>query len=182
MLRISIFIGLLLTIPACKNTAERKEPAAQSPKPQQVKSYAWHSFSDPHHKDSFSIVLSTPDSLINGQVVFTITRYDGKEIFREEFSARRLLTYSISQPASGDDVEVFLRNRIVTFFITENFITPAISSEEEFHADYADETIWRAVKNDPDAIGFYYLLGEEDGRRIAYASSLGRVVQYFNCC
>ena len=66
--------------------------------------------------------------------------------------------------------------------MTNNFINPAIAADDKFEADYSDKEIWDDIKSDPTAIGFYYMLGEEDGRRIAFSKKTGKVLMYFNCC
>ena len=84
--------------------------------------------------------------------------------------------------ASVKDQENFIKSRVLEFFDEKNFKTPAIKSDEVFDEDYSDKDIWESIKNDKHAIGFYFLIGEEDGRSIAYSKRLKKVVLYFNCC
>lgn len=176
------FIALLLIVAGCQNADKASAPEAVQETQPEVSSYALHAFSHPGKKDSFSIVLTAIDSLLEGNVVFTITSHDGRQIFREEFPARQLLDYSVNYDAPRAEIETFLRNRISTFFIEENFSNPAIDADEPFSHEYANREDWLAVKEDRDAIGFFYVLGPEDGRRIAYVSKWNKVVQYHNCC
>lgn len=36
--------------------------------------------------------------------------------------------------------------------------------------------IWKDIRSGESAVGFYYLVGEEDGRHIAYSKKLKKVV------
>jgi hypothetical protein len=80
------------------------------------------------------------------------------------------------------DTEKYMRNRVKEFFDEKNFNYPAIKQDEVFDEDYSDMEIWNDIKSDRTAIGFYYLIGEEDGRTIAYSKKTKKVVMYFNCC
>ena len=83
---------------------------------------------------------------------------------------------------TDDDRRAYIRKRMQHFFDDENFLIPAIKAAEEFESQYSEKAYWESIKNDPKAIGFYYLIGEEDGRSIAYSKELKKVVMYFNCC
>jgi hypothetical protein len=80
------------------------------------------------------------------------------------------------------DSEKYIRNRIKEFFEEKNFKYPAIKQDEVLDEDYSDKEIWNDIQSDRTAIGFFYLIGEEDGRTIAYSKKTKKVVMYFNCC
>ena len=73
-------------------------------------------------------------------------------------------------------------SRIEGFFNENNFLNPAIKKDEKFDPDYSDKETWDEIQSDKAAIGFSYLLGEEDGRKIAFSKKKRIVVMYFNCC
>jgi hypothetical protein len=75
-----------------------------------------------------------------------------------------------------------MTNRIREFFKEKNFYSPAIKQDEIFNEDLSDKEIWTEIKSDSSAIGFYYLIGEEDGRKIAFSKKKNKIVMYFNCC
>ena len=74
------------------------------------------------------------------------------------------------------------RDNLMRIFNEDNFKKPAIDTEDRLDSEYSDPGNWEAIKADRAAIGFYFLLGEEDGRSIAWSKKLGKVVLYFSCC
>lgn len=140
-------------------------------------------FSEPGKTDSMVIVLSSKDSIINGHVRLEIFNSAGNSIYRDTFPANYLVGYSdeqLDRSTMGSRIE----ERIKHFFDAKNFFHPAIASNEKHDADYAivEKTAWQAIKDDATSVGFGYLLGSEDNRRIAYSKLLKKVVIYFNCC
>lgn len=142
-----------------------------------------HLFSSPDKKDEFYICLQG-ESLMDATFIFTITNPEGVEIYREEFPSIFLIGYDLAGGinATKRNQKNFIKYRVRHFFDEENFLIPAINSDQEFDEDYSDEDIWNGIKSDQNTIGFYYLIGEEDGRKIAYSRKLKKVVLYFNCC
>ena len=76
----------------------------------------------------------------------------------------------------------YIKDKLDKFFNEDNFHQPAIAANDSFDEDYTKKEIWDDIISDRTAIGFYYLIGEEDGRHIAYSKKLGKVVLYYNCC
>lgn len=147
-----------------------------------IEQRASHEFSQIGKKDKFYICIRGA-SITKGQVLFTITSYDGKEILRKEFPSCYLMNYGfIGDLESGKEREIYMINRIREFFKEENFYAPAIKEDEAFNKDFSDKEIWTEIKSDSTAIGFYYLVGEEDGRKIAFSKKKNKIVMYFNCC
>lgn len=142
----------------------------------------FHFFSNTEKEDEFHIYL-TGETIYKGTITFQITNHKEKLILKEKFSAQLLIGYEfIGDQKSLKDKEDFIIQRVMEFFKEENFIYPAISSKDIFDEDYSDKKIWEDIKSDKTAIGFNYLIGEEDGRRIAFSKKKGKVVMYFNCC
>lgn len=143
-----------------------------------------HAFSDPGKKDEFFIAIKGKN-LLDGKVVFTIRSWDGKQLLKEEFDANYLLGYDFTGDIkSQKDTDAFIKKRIQSFFADDRFSVPAIKDDVVFEDQeyYIDKESWEEIKANKQAIGFYYLLGEEDGRHIAFSKKKGKVVMYYNCC
>lgn len=144
-----------------------------------------HTFSNPAKKDEFRIVV-TGKNLMKGKVIFTITSAEGKNLLTEEFDADYLLA---SYDFTGDihsqkETDAFITKRVQEFFSNDKFSVPAIQDKDVFEDQsyYIDEETWNEIKATKNAVGFYYLLGKEDGRHIAFSKKKGKVVMYYNCC
>ena len=141
-----------------------------------------HAFSEKNQKDTFRLTV-TGASILTGKICFEIISYKSKKIYTQTFDAASLLNYDIAPTAPDREKQQFIKQRIKDFFNEDNFMNPAIKSEDTFDTDYSSgRKEWEAIKADRSAIGFYYLVGEEDGRSIAWSKTLKKVVLYFNCC
>lgn len=195
-----LLIGASVTITACgestreeaKRSAEtepKTEAQKEAEKPVEKPEYllenkVLHTFSDPAKKDEFRIVI-TGESLLKGKVLFTITNPEGKNLLKEEFEASFLLGYDFTGNInSQEDTDAFIKKRIREFFSKERFTTPAIEDDVFFEDQsyYIDQETWDEVKANKQSVGFYYLLGKEDGRHVAFSKKKGRAVMYYNCC
>lgn len=191
-------ILLTITVSACQNNQTPKDhkPEAASlektPETEQItagsdyliENKTSHSFSDPAKKDAFFIGIKGKN-LLDGKVVFTITSAEGKQLLKEEFDADYLLGYDFTGDIkSQKDTDAFIKKRMQSFFSEDKFSTPAIENNVVFEDQsyYIDKETWEEIKSDKQAIGFYYLLGSEDGRHIAFSKKKGKVVMYYNCC
>jgi len=47
--------------------------------------------------------------------------------------------------------------------IEKKFYSPVIKEDDIFDENLSDKEIWIVIKSDCAAIGFYYLIGEENG-------------------
>ncbi|WP_162427676.1 hypothetical protein [Pontibacter pudoricolor] len=177
-----LVLSLCMLLLACTSKERKQEAKTQEVSTNIIKqSVKQHAFSDPATKDTFRITLEG-DSVQTADVTFEIHSSKGELIYQEKFAAIDLINYDLPENASPAEWDKFILNRIDTFFEEKNFATPAIKSGMEFDPYYADETAWEDLKSDPNSIGFYYLLGKEDGRWIAYSKALQKVVMYYNCC
>ena len=141
-----------------------------------------HEFSQPEKKDVFSICIKGK-SLSEGKVIFTITSSNGVAIHKEEFPSYLLMDYGyIGNPNSIKEREGYMKKRIIAFFNEKYFTFPAIKTTENYDKDYSDKEIWDEIKSNKSAVGFFYSIGEEDGRKIAFSKKKGKAVLYFNCC
>jgi hypothetical protein len=147
-----------------------------------IEQRAFHDFSEVGKKDEFYICIRGK-SIVEGNVIFTIISHDKTTILKEEFPSNLLMGYGFEGDLeSVKDSEKYIRNRIKEFFEEKNFKYPAIKQDEVLDEDYSDKEIWNDIQSDRTAIGFFYLIGEEDGRTIAYSKKTKKVVMYFNCC
>ncbi|QCR22704.1 hypothetical protein [Pontibacter sp. SGAir0037] len=139
-------------------------------------------FSSTQSLDNFTIILKG-EEILEGVVTFSIKTSSGKTIYKESFPARDLIGYEIVEesPTKEQEEEV-VKRRIREFFIEDNFSSPAIATDEKYEEDYAEKSIWKDIKADRTAVGFFYKIGEEDMRWIAYSKKAKKVVMYHNCC
>ncbi len=141
-----------------------------------------HDFSQVGKKDEFFICIRGK-SITEGQVIFTIISHDKEIILKEEFPSYLLMDYGfMGDLESEKDREKYITKRIIEFFEEKNFHSPAIKQDETFNEDLSNKEIWNDIQSDRTAIGFSYLIGEEDGRKIAYSKKTKKVVMYLNCC
>ncbi len=146
-----------------------------------ISSSIQHSFSDLTKKDTFKLNV-TGESILKGNFTFEIIDFSGKSILKETFPTSDLLGFGIEENTTDKQKEEYIKKRIKDFFKEDNFISPAIKTSETFEEEYSDKDIWTDIKSDKTAIGFTYLIGEEDNRSIAYSKKKKKVVMYFNCC
>lgn len=143
-----------------------------------------HIFSDPSKEDIFRLRIdgNNPN---DAMVHFTIENEKGELIYAEDFKVGLLFDESMlpENTTLSDSLKIVaLKEEINKFFKDENFSTPAIANDSDFRQEYSDKAIWNDIKKDKSAVGFYYLLGGQNGRSIAWSKTKGKVVVYFNCC
>jgi hypothetical protein len=140
-----------------------------------------HLFSSPSTPDLFQLVLRG-DSLLNSVATFTITATDGSVIFRETIPSADLeaaMVYEMKKPgASKTEREAYLRRRMDEFFADKNFRQPAIAPNEAYQPGTTDRATWDDLKRRSDAVGFQYLVGKENGQRIAWSPLKKQVVHF----
>lgn len=145
------------------------------------KSETLHYFSSTTDQDSFKIIV-TGQSIKDGQFRFQITTKNGQVILDESYETTMLLDYGLKANPTDNEIEEYIKTRIDKFFNGDNFHQPAIAPNDKFDEDYTKREIWDDIISDQTSMGFYYLIGEEDGRHIAFSKKLGKVVLYYNCC
>lgn len=147
-----------------------------------IENRVMHAFSDIDSKDEFYVCIKG-ESIFEGKVIFKIAKSDGTELLNEEFLSIFLVGYEFEGDHNSEkEQEEFMIRRIKEFFDEKNFFYPAIHPDETFDEDYSDKDIWDEIEADKRVVGFYYLIGEEDGRKIAFSKKKGKAVIYFNCC
>ena len=138
-----------------------------------------HPFSNPDEEDTF-LLMATGETMTGASIVFTITNAEGNVIYREEFEGYSLMDYGWDE-TTGQSRDEYAKGRFDDFFKEDLFSDPAIKPGEEMD-EFAIKTAWEEIKDNPEAIGFYYRLGAEDGRNIAYSKKQGKGVMFYNCC
>jgi hypothetical protein len=140
-------------------------------------------FSDPAFKDELSIKVFG-ESLVGGTVVILIISSDGRIIYKQEHPASHLIGYGLmgEEATNIARMEEYITKRVDEFFIDDHFSNPAVSLNETFDNDYSELESWNSIQSDQTAIGFYYLIGEEAGCRIAYSKKEQQTLTYFCCC
>lgn len=146
-----------------------------------------HAFSDSSKQDTFRLSVSGKDFL-KAKVRFEIISHTGEVVYSDNFDSNFLIDYGIMEgvtdPASITDEmrSAYIQNRLKTFFDDKNFKSPAIKADAAWEDYYPDKELFEELKAKPDAISFYYLLGKEDGRYIAYSDKKDKAVLFYNCC
>jgi hypothetical protein len=140
-----------------------------------------HHFSSNDHKDTFRISVTGP-SIIEGDFHFQIISPQAGVIYDQRLTTEWLIDYGAEGNTTIAGKADYIRKRIDNFFNPKNFISPAIGEKERFDSLVSTKSAWENINSDRGAIGFYYLVGKEDGRKIAYSKTLGRVLLYYNCC
>lgn len=146
-----------------------------------------HSFSHPGRKDTFRLEVLGKDYL-RARVRLRIISWAGKLIYDEQFDSNFLIDYGILEETEDDTAitdsirSAYIQKRLATFFDEKNFRQPAIAATASYDGYYASERLFKELKKNRDAIAFYYLLGKEDGRYIAWSQENQRVMLFYNCC
>ncbi|MCU7513912.1 MAG: hypothetical protein HF300_15220 [Ignavibacteria bacterium] len=140
-----------------------------------------HIFSSEKYEDLFQITLNGKDTL-NGVITFQIITKNSKIIYKEKFPSIDLIGYglvadNVNKITHKDSCDYILE-RMNKFFIDENFFSPAVDKGEAFDPEESDKKIWNDIASDTTAIGFYYLVGEENNRQIAFSKKTAKVVVY----
>jgi len=139
-------------------------------------------FSNPNKKDKFTISI-IGESILEGEMVFKITDFEGTEILNETYPSNVLINgYIFDEKSTSKELEEYIKKRVSEFFKEDNFSIPALSIDSKFDSDYSVKKNWTDIKSDSSAVGFYYLIGLENGCRISYSKKQKQVLKYFCCC
>jgi hypothetical protein len=140
-----------------------------------------HNFSSTVDKDTFKIYV-TGQSIKDGQIKFQIIKKDGIIILDETFPTYQFLDYGLKDNSTDKEKEEYIKGKLDKLFNEDNFHQPAIAANDTFDEDYTKKEIWDEIISDQTTIGFYYKIGEEDMRFIAYSKRQMKIVIYYNCC
>lgn len=76
----------------------------------------------------------------------------------------------------------YIKKRLQHFFNEENFRKPAIKATQRYEEQNTSRELFDELKGNLSAWSFFYLLGKEDGRYIAWSEKFKRVMMFYNCC
>ncbi|QNH63135.1 hypothetical protein [Hymenobacter sediminicola] len=160
------------------DTARARATTPQSDTLKTVRSR--HVFSAPASPDEFRLTLRGKD-VLTGEITFTITDAAGQVIFREILTPADLEASMVNEmktpTVTPAEREAYIRRRMDEFFAEKNFRKPALAAKDTYQEGGADRATWEDIQKRPDAVGFVYLVGKEDRRRIAYSPRTKQVVQ-----
>jgi hypothetical protein len=139
------------------------------------------SFSTKGELDTFKIFV-TGKSIREGKCTLQIITQQGEIIYDQSFEAIMLIDFGFSGNANEAEAENHINYRLETFLSPDKFRYPAIAPSATFEKDHSEKETWEEIHADQAAIGFYYLLGKEDKRYIAFSQKRKKVVLYYNCC
>lgn len=139
------------------------------------------SFSNPNFKDRF-IISITGKTIVEGEMLFQIVDSKGEQLFVVKHPSNYLIGFGIDYESTIEEKENYIKKRVMEFFNDNNFFEPAISADEEYDKDYSNKKIWHDIKSDSTSVGFYYLVGIENGCRISFSKKEKKVMTYFCCC
>jgi len=140
------------------------------------------SFSDTVKMDTFKVVLQgkKPKDML---LTFSITAFDGKEIYKQELKARDLIdnykeTLDLSKENSQRE---FIMDEFNLFFDEENFLWPALTPEQRPDKHAPDKAFFQELQQS-NLSGFKYRLGKETNIYIAWSAQEKKVKVYYKCC
>lgn len=147
--------------------------------PVKTKRYA---FTDTTKLDTFKITL-TGDQSKNMNLEFTIVNFNGKQIYKEDIKAEKLLkSYLASEDLKKEDEKIkFLNEQINIFFDDERFLEPAITEDQKPDSNTPDKAFYDELKQ-TKLNGFYYSLGKDISIYVAWSVKEQKVKIYYKCC
>jgi len=138
-------------------------------------------FSNPAAPDVFRLEIEG-DSLLNASALLTISTAAGQEIYRQTLPPGTLeatLVYALSPDEEPTPArrEAYVRERLTEFFDEGNFVSPAVSPGAAYHPGLVTAAEWRTLQQ-PGTVGFSFIVGKEDGYRLAWLPGQRRVVRF----
>lgn len=139
-------------------------------------------FTDTVKLDTFKVVLSGDNSK-TANLVFTITSYKGKEIYRTTIKATDLLASYLNEKDAKKETEKikFLTNEVTYFFDDEHFMVPAVAENENPDQNAPDKAFYQELKT-TQLNGFNYRIGNDVKLYIAWSEKEQKVKIYYKCC
>ena len=141
-----------------------------------------HLFSDTIKSDKFLITLYGK-SMLKGTILFKIINSRHIVLFRDAFPATDLLGDMEDVLNRQQQIDT-IKSRMVSFFDTRRFGSPAIASNETIDTDLDSATEveredWNTIKADKSSVAFFYSHGYEGTYGIAFQKKKQRVVSIF---
>ena len=136
-------------------------------------------FTDTVKSDTFKVVLKGT-SLKNSVLLFTITSYQGKEIYKASIKSSDIIIPSTTVKTEADQIK-FLQNEVKYFFDEEHFLMPAVIPTEKADQNVPDRNFHDELKQ-TKLNGFSYRIGKEAKIYIAWSVKEQKVKIYYKCC
>lgn len=169
--------ALTVLLTACTSPSEKNSNTS----PANLKTTV-QSFSDTVKMDTFKVVLEgkKPKDMM---LIFSITAYDGKEIYKQELKARDLIdnykeTIDLSKENSQRE---FIADEFNLFFDEENFLWPALTAEQTPDKYAQDKAFFQELQQS-NLNGFKYRVSKETNVYIAWSEAEKKVKVYYKCC
>jgi len=139
-------------------------------------------FSDSLKADTFKVQVlgDKPDNM---HLAFSITSFDGKQIYDVDIKATDLFKNyiaTIDLSKKKNQIE-FLKEEVNRFFDDENFMEPAVDEEDKPDENVPDESFFDELKK-TKLNGFIYRLGKENKNYVAWSTTESKVKTYYTCC
>ena len=168
-----LLLGLISIFTACQSN-NKVETITEK-----TKLYA---FSNSAKPDTFKINLIGNKSE-DMNLVFTITNFDGEQIYKQEVKATQLLlSYLASEDLKKESDKInFLNEQMNVFFDEEHFLEPAVTTDQQPDNNSPDIVFFDELKQN-QLNGFYYSLGKDKSIYIAWSPKEQKVKIYYQCC
>ncbi|TDQ11114.1 hypothetical protein [Pedobacter metabolipauper] len=169
-----IFSGILA---ACSRNGNPKETLTNDLEKTVIKP-----FSDSLKADTFKLKL-IGDEPKKMTLLFTITSFEGKEIYNISIKATDLFkNYDATIDLTKKNNQVkFISDEAARFFDDENFMEPAVTEQEQ-PDQYVPDKLFFAELKQTQLNGFIYRLGKENKIYIAWSVQQKKTKTYYNCC
>ncbi len=140
-----------------------------------------HIFSSLANEDQFVLEVAGP-TIFDAQILFRIVSWKGETIYADTFTVDQMMERGPDDPRTSTD-SAHIVMAFSKFFEDENFTSPAIDDTTGYSNDnMISKDIWLEIWQDKSSVGFWFLLGAEDGRAIVFSKIQGRAIQYYGCC
>lgn len=162
---LSLFFGLLL-FAACNNTPINSQSQQSS---------AVMPFTDTLKADTFKVELIDQSS-----IQFTITSYQGVQIFKTDIKASELLKSNDAAQSLKSEAKklMFLQDEVKYFFDEEHFLIPAVMDNEKPDQNVPDKAFYEELKHSKSN-GFSYRSGKDSKAYIAWSVKAQKVMTYY---
>jgi hypothetical protein len=144
-----------------------------------------HYFSSSKMEDTF-ILSVKGKNIFDSFVTFKILSRKGKVIYLHRFSMGDFRDYGFPPPQRDSTERASITDELNHFLDEAHFRIPAISDTSKYSVNMKGYSVsraeWLEISEDHNSIGFYYILGSEDGYSIAYSKKHNKVIIYYKCC
>ena len=169
------FLGLLI-LAACNSSENNSKD-----EPGEVADMVVKPFSDSTQTDTFRLELVGTEPR-NMFLWFSITSFEGKRIYEKKIKAKDLFKNYDVKDINKKKIQIqFLKDEVGRFLDEENFMEPAVTTEEKADANVPDKIFYEELKKS-QLNGFIYRLGKEQKVYIAWSDRDKKVKVYYSCC